>query len=351
MRNRIPSPGKEGRMLITPENGGKPFYATVTMADEPLEEGTPLAQESLLSDATAEAAGLIPAGATPEQIFSKLAPYFQHWWKKVSALDAQIYVEQQTTAEETQALYSRGQGPRGTIRYSKEVYVNKETGEVSLVNPLEIYVMTESGNWAWLNDNLQELFSQTPFYAQGRTAHVPGSTTEVTYGDILYVPAGATLEESFSISSWRIAPNPNADIPVRAVTSTLVAVPAGTPTVEHSVNRNAYPDYGKTEDGVFRYLGIPLDLAITGAKIATGSYVGSGAYGAANPNSVSPGFEPFLLFVFSDGAGTAPTILSALADDPKVTYDGVDFKWYSTASAADQNNTNQKPYHYVALGL
>ena len=83
MRNRIPSPGKEGRMLITPEDGSKPFYATVTMADEPLEEGTPLAQESLLSDATAEAAGLIPAGATPEQIFSKLAPYFQHWWKQV----------------------------------------------------------------------------------------------------------------------------------------------------------------------------------------------------------------------------------------------------------------------------
>ena len=52
MRNRIPGAGKAGRMLITPENGDASFYATVTMADDPAEEGTPLVKETLLTDAT-----------------------------------------------------------------------------------------------------------------------------------------------------------------------------------------------------------------------------------------------------------------------------------------------------------
>ena len=42
MNDRIPAEGKAGRVLITPEDGSAPFYATVTMADEPLQEGTPL---------------------------------------------------------------------------------------------------------------------------------------------------------------------------------------------------------------------------------------------------------------------------------------------------------------------
>lgn len=52
MLDRVPT--KPGRMLITPENGGAPYYATVTRADEPVQEGTPLNKNTLLSDATAE---------------------------------------------------------------------------------------------------------------------------------------------------------------------------------------------------------------------------------------------------------------------------------------------------------
>ena len=33
MKDRIPAVGKAGRMLVTPENGSAPFYATITMAD------------------------------------------------------------------------------------------------------------------------------------------------------------------------------------------------------------------------------------------------------------------------------------------------------------------------------
>lgn len=40
VKDRIPT--KPNRILITPENGEKPFYATWQRADEPIEEGTPV---------------------------------------------------------------------------------------------------------------------------------------------------------------------------------------------------------------------------------------------------------------------------------------------------------------------
>lgn len=65
MKDRIPTPGQEGRVLITPENGDAPFYAKVAMADNPSENGTPLHKATLLKDATAAMFGL-PNTAVPD---------------------------------------------------------------------------------------------------------------------------------------------------------------------------------------------------------------------------------------------------------------------------------------------
>ena len=54
MQDRTPTPGQEGRALITPEDGSAPFYAKIQMADNPTEPGTPLNKENLLQDSTAE---------------------------------------------------------------------------------------------------------------------------------------------------------------------------------------------------------------------------------------------------------------------------------------------------------
>ena len=58
MEDRTPTPGQEGRVLITPENGSSPFYAKVEMADNPTQAGTPLNKATLLKDATAALYGL-----------------------------------------------------------------------------------------------------------------------------------------------------------------------------------------------------------------------------------------------------------------------------------------------------
>lgn len=52
MQDRIPTPGQEGRVLITPEDGSAPFYATIEMADNPTQNGTSLIKENLLKDQT-----------------------------------------------------------------------------------------------------------------------------------------------------------------------------------------------------------------------------------------------------------------------------------------------------------
>lgn len=65
MRDRQPTPGKEGRFLVTPEDGSPPFYVRLEMADDPLDEGTPLNKATLLSDTTA--AQIASGGGTPPQ--------------------------------------------------------------------------------------------------------------------------------------------------------------------------------------------------------------------------------------------------------------------------------------------
>lgn len=65
MKDRVPV--NPGRVLITPENGSAAFYATMTRADNPTQEGTPLNKSSLLKDATAALFGL-GTDAVPDDV-------------------------------------------------------------------------------------------------------------------------------------------------------------------------------------------------------------------------------------------------------------------------------------------
>ena len=69
MQDRVPV--NPGRVLITPENGGAAYYATMTRADNPTQEGTPLNKNTLLKDTTAALFGL-GTSAVPDDVFSKI---------------------------------------------------------------------------------------------------------------------------------------------------------------------------------------------------------------------------------------------------------------------------------------
>lgn len=72
MQDRTPTPGQEGRALITPEDGSPAYYAKISMADNPTQEGTPYDKSNVLQDITCDAIG-IPHTSTPNEAFLALA--------------------------------------------------------------------------------------------------------------------------------------------------------------------------------------------------------------------------------------------------------------------------------------
>lgn len=71
MRDRQPL--YPNRVLITPENGAAPFYATVTRADDPVDEGHRLNKFTLLKDETCTMLGGDPQTMVPDDALQMLA--------------------------------------------------------------------------------------------------------------------------------------------------------------------------------------------------------------------------------------------------------------------------------------
>ena len=85
MQDRTPTPGQDGRVKITPEDGSTPFYAKVEMADNPTEPGTPYNKQAVLQDITCELLGLPPT-SVPNDAFFRLALPSDRYAAKVTVL-------------------------------------------------------------------------------------------------------------------------------------------------------------------------------------------------------------------------------------------------------------------------
>lgn len=83
MKDRIPV--NPGRVLINPEDGSAPFYATMTRADNPTQEGTPLNKGSLLKDTTAALFGL-GADAVPDDVLALIKQMIDSNYSELSSL-------------------------------------------------------------------------------------------------------------------------------------------------------------------------------------------------------------------------------------------------------------------------
>lgn len=326
-----------GRVLITPENGPA-YYATMTRADNPTRNGTPLNKASLLKDATAALFGLGP-DAVPDSVLSFLGKYNQHWWKRRTNSG---YVESKGEAKSV-VLYTTSAMGDAYSKFNVSDSVNiSSTGVVSLNNPQTVKV--SSSNSTALNGK----------YFEGNG-----------YGDSgIYYGASDTFwvnQVSFGLTAQ----------PVSAVQSGTV----GEWGFVQSSDRNAYPDIG-TENGYeYIYIGIPLgNAAQVPVKIATGSYVGTGTYGASNPNSLTFDFKTKVVIVYGNDyyystngeyisyaflfSGmpaynclqtwqNASTNMSNIGG--YLTIDGASVSWYGN-SASSQLNDSGKTYYYIAIG-
>lgn len=126
MKDRIS--GKPGRVLITPENGSAPYYAVMTRADEPEQEGTALNKANLLTDETAELLGL-SADAVPNDAWKAL---HHHGWRDVFVvLDTSQNWTVPEGVTEIDFIMCGGGGGAGVLSGdSRDTYYGGNGGEV-----------------------------------------------------------------------------------------------------------------------------------------------------------------------------------------------------------------------------
>lgn len=321
-----------GRVLITPENGGSAYYATMIRADNPTQNGTPLNKASLLRDATAALFGL-GADAVPDDVFSVLSRFQnglgnEYVWAKIAVGTKTVYdvsnISQQQLTSPTKAFY-----------YSSSFHI--EGNLFVLDNPTSVA-------WPYSSIDVSVL--------TGKYCMTGGKTSNES---MFFLRNGATKVESNFYSSTS-----GSDFyqNIREVESSEVVGYVNSP------DPNAYP----VDDG---YTYTALGQLGNKVQIATGSYTGTGTYGESNPNSLTFDFAPKMIIAVyggkayngqlyypilmllnpldawvnsysgNSGIGGAKTV---------VTWSGNTVSWYSTADVNSQLNASGTTCHYIAIG-
>lgn len=365
MQDRVPL--YPGRVKMTPVAGQANTFDMVR-ADDPTQAGTPINKASLLKDATAALFGLT-AAAVPDDVLAELGKYKQYWWRRRTPSKTQ-YVEKLTnvTAEDEDAtISSRGT----TVSVSKSISFDPNTGEnVTMVNPESLSLES----WDSVGTGIVQISKITdkaPCYLK---------VSPVT--PLIYLPAGSTTTKWFGgngtmqvryNSSYTVYFGRSSDVPViaKVVSTELANIPASEWQYVQSSTRSAYPDSG-TQDGYeYEYLGVPFDNAVAAPDIETGSYVGTGTYGQANPNTLTFGFAPKLVIIggrnnqntygstiaimdsafFMAIAGKSSSLSPDSSSWEAVSITGNSMSWYTTENSDSyQFNVSGESYHYIAIG-
>lgn len=325
MQDRIPV--NPGRVLITPENGSASYYATMTRADNPTQEGTPLNKASLLKDATAALFGL-GADAVPDFVFSFIGKYNQHWWSRRTTSG---WIE--TKGDEVSGYLFKMGDSSASLEYAETISISN-TGAIDLVNPSTVDSSSYNGSLLLKNKYFRVI-----------------SGGSLSLGIIYY--ATGNIGGSYLITA-------------RPVTATKGNTEGEWGFIQSSA-RDAYPYNGVSNGYEYQYLGIPFENAVTAPAIATGSYTGTGTYGASNPNSLTFDFLPKIIFIYGhwgsggNGGKTTTILIPSVGDYGgsqrdydyvgKIIVSGNTVSWYATSGTfGGQGNKSGTVYTYIAIG-
>lgn len=356
MQDRVPL--YPGRVKMTPVAGQANTY-DMTRADDPTQVGTPLNKATLLKDATAALFGL-GTDAVPDDVLAALGKYKQYWWRRRTPKTTG-YIEKAATQGST-FLVQYNVTPV-TYTYG-DLSIDQSTGAVSISNAQTI--------------TLDIYSSVSDFYVLVGKYFTPDKTVSQSWGSVKTLTAGTIYRitdsgyiKYYSDEDSTYVYSQHIDV----ITSIYSAGDPGDWQYLQSSSRSAYPDSGTSGGYEYEYLGIPFDNAVTAPKIETGSYVGTGTYGQANPNTLTFGFVPKFVWIYewfrSDGwfdAGGAAKIPFEIipegefgrkyppSTDPTPstnTYSkrvGSTLYWYNTGSAGNQLNYSDSTYYYIAIG-
>lgn len=395
MKSSIPSSITFNELIELFRNGTFPFDLNGINPSGIAQQGTALNKENLLKDATAALYGL-GSDAVPSDVFQILS-------------QAALY----KTVTQTAQL---GTLPEGSIIYLNEngtpvpFYVAKQDYEPDYNTDRVLVVRQEEltqGAWnssgtsvydgstidTWMTEtylqmldpNVQTEIGNTNIpYISNRNANVTRieksvfalSLTECGGSDPYGTPTGTILPISSILSkpsadfwtrtpagsgnAWRIVRNGStSDIDVNDTNTSY------RPAFTLPTTFTAYTDVPTS--GLYDVLDNLL-MKLPGVQIATGSYIGTGTYGADNPNSLTFDFDPRIIaigylnsggrngsiVVISDEINTSVVSNSSatnqLGDSITMKKNVNGISWWSTSNAVDQGNMSGKEYFYLAIG-
>ena len=337
MQNREPT--YPGRVTLTPVSGQANTY-DMERADKPLQQGTPLTKATFLKDATAALYGL-GTKAVPDDVLAELGRFQsglgnEYIWEKNSV--SYLVKETAWSFNGQFILAENGDYPL-TIQYSSGV-VN-DNGSIKLQEPVQSITLTSYSQSSKLSSLLGKYFEYTytgstsPGVGIYRLNSYSGIGNNSTWGYVYFeMPTGAKCSSETSIQLIGYVNSPNA---------------------------NAYPP--AVPDG---YTYTPLGQLGDQVRIETGSYVGTGTYGASNPNTLTFGFKPKMVFM-TDGRDVFDerytmffpwieslktiNVFKVSQNDYQLntTISGNTISWFTTSNASFQWNEANRKYCYLAI--
>ena len=289
----------------------------------------------------------------PDDVLAWLGKYNQYWWRRKLIPTEESWYETRESVSDHEISYAGTPSRENTVYYSNSINISQTDGTISLSDPNSLTFSYDD-------------YSNIVPAIQGKYIY---AGTDLT---IVFVPQTAEVYNTTSGGGFRVK--------IRQCYK-IVSV-YGVPPTEmpwqyvQSSDRNAYPDSG-TQDGYeYEYLGIPFDNAVGAPKIETGSYMGTGTYGADNPIEIKVSFPPKRIFLltlpFESGRyGINTTITYADFSMTEITLEkyassasvsgkislilewGKDFvKWYVSDTSyygtmQQYNNANTEYYYYI----
>lgn len=328
MQDRVPL--YPGRVTMTPVAGQANTFDMVR-ADDPTQEGTPLNKATFLKDATAALYGL-GTGAVPDDVLAELGKYKQYWWRR--RIHTATWEISTTTRGNNITVSSNA-----TVQYSDSIHVEND-GTIVLDDP-KTSVPANYDNRDAFNNAIKN------YWKYGEWS----DRSNVWYG-------------GSPVTNWS-NDYPNSFTNLKQVIATKTSENIGEWEFIQATNRNAYPDSGNKDGFDYQYIGVPLDNAVTAPKIETGSYVGTGTYGASNPNTLTFGFIPKLVIIkpnsttdkyhFEVIQGQTKTF--SYQDNTnygkvEISWDGSSISWYCTSDDGSEGQLNKAEYtyYYFAIG-
>lgn len=250
-----------------------------------------LNKANLLKDTTSALFGL-GANAVPDDVFAFVGKYNLHWWKmRGYGAHYESFVQSNDEAYTISVPSSGG----ADFYYSDAITVSQTDGKISLVNPKSFHVEWGQGSYdkaigKYVCRNEYQNVSSVLKFDRDVTysAYGSGSSLITTFKGGVQTIIGVYVEET---TDWQFV---------------------------YSEDSEAYPKSGVVSGFEYQYLGVPFDNAVTAPKIATGSYIGTGTYGASKPNSLTFDFKPKIWGIYQADTNTSFNSVLAILPFAKV---------------------------------